>query len=67
MGSGLQWTVYCTVSVRSELREKLIAAFDGKPPWSTKLYFRTVREILHHDVVGFGIFLNKFGDKYPLE
>jgi len=56
-----------TAGVRWELREQFIAARNGKPPWSTKAFVRTVREIKHHDVVSTGIFADEFGDKNPWE
>jgi len=49
------------------LRNKFIAARNGKPPWSTKAFVRTVREVEHHDVVSSGIFPDEFADKHPRE
>ena len=37
------------------------------PPWSTKAFFRSFREIKHHDVVSSGIFSDEFADKHPRE
>jgi len=34
-----------TAGVRTELRDKFIAASNGKPPWSTKASIRTVRKL----------------------
>jgi len=53
--------------VRRELRNKFIATRHGKPPWSTKAFVRTVREIEHHDVVSSGIFSDEFPHKRPRE
>jgi len=64
---GSQLTVKCTVGVRRELRNEFIAACNGKPPWSTKAFVRTVREIEHHDVVSSGIFPDELPDKRPRE
>jgi hypothetical protein len=44
-----------------------MGAHNGKYPWSTKAYLRTVREIEHHDVVSSGIFVHEFGDNGPRE
>jgi len=55
------------VGVRRELRNEFIAARNGKPPWLTKAFVRTVREIEHHDVVSSGIFADEFPDKRPRE
>jgi len=55
------------VGVRRELRNEFIAARNGKPPWSTKAFVRTVCEIEHHDVVSSGIFADEFPDKRPHE
>jgi len=64
---GGQWTVYHTAGVHRELRNELIAALNGKPPWSTKASVRTVREFEHHDVVSSGIFADESSDKHPRE
>jgi hypothetical protein len=53
------------VGVRKELRNEFIGAHNGKPPWSTKAFVRTVREIEHHNVVSSGIFQDEFPDKRP--
>jgi len=53
--------------VRWELCDQFPAAHIGKPPWLTKEFIRTDREIEHHDVVSSGIFAHKFNDKNPRE
>jgi len=58
---------YCTAGVHRELREQFIASRNGKSPWSTKEFVRTVRKIEHHDVVTSGIFVDEFRDKRPRE
>ena len=40
---------------------------NGKPPWSSKAFIRTVREMEHHDVVSSGILADEFPDKHPCE
>jgi len=60
-----QLTVQCTAGVGRELRDQFIAARNGKPPWSSKAFVRTVREIDHYDVVNSGLFADEFGDKWP--
>jgi len=60
-------TVYHTVGVHRELRDQILAARNGKPPWSTKAFTHTVRQIDHLDVVSSGISPDKFPDKYPRE
>ena len=55
------------MGVCREQRNEFIAARNGKPPWSTKAFVRTVREIEHHDVVSSGIFADEFPDKRPHE
>jgi len=49
------------------LRDQVIAAPNGKPPWSTKAFIRTVHELEHHDVARSGIFTGEFRDKGPWE
>jgi len=49
------------------LRNEFIAAGNGKPPWSTQAFVRTVSKIEHHDVVSSGIFAEEFPDKRPCE
>jgi len=53
--------------VRRELCNEFITARNWKPPWSTKAFVCTVREIEHHDVVSSGIFADEFPDKRPHE
>jgi hypothetical protein len=53
------------VGVRRELHNEFIAARNGKPAWSTKLFVRTVHQIEHHDVVSPGIFADELPDKRP--
>jgi len=55
------------VGVHRDLHNKFTAARNAKPPGSTKVYVRTVREIEHHDVVSSGIFVDEFPDKHPHE
>jgi len=55
------------VGVRRELGNEFVAARNGKPPWSTTAFVRTVREIEHHDVVSSGMFADEFPDKHPRE
>jgi len=65
--NGGKLTVYPTAGVRRELHNEFIAAHNGKPPWSTKAFVRTVCETEHHAVVSSGIFADKFPDKRPCE
>jgi hypothetical protein len=65
--NGGQLTVSRTAGVHRQLRNEFIAACNGKPPWSTKAFFHTVREIEHHDVGSSGIFADEFPDKCPCE
>jgi Fe-S oxidoreductase len=62
-----QLKIKCTVGVRKELRDQLIASRNGKSLWSTKGFVRTVRKIDHHDGVSSWIFADKFRDKRPQE
>jgi len=48
-----------------ELREQYIVAHNGTPPWSTKAFFHTVRDIQHLDVHSSGIFTEDFRDQHP--
>jgi len=59
--------IYHQVGVLRELRDHIIPARDGKPPWSTIAFGRTVHEIEHHDVISSGIFGDKFITKNPRE
>ena len=56
-----------TAGIRRELRDQFIASRNGKSPWSTKAFVRTVRKIEHHDVVSSGNFADKLRDKRPQE
>ena len=62
-----QLTVERTAGVHTELRDQFIAPCNGKPPWSTKQFVRTVHKIEHHHVVSSGIVTDKFGDQCPRE
>jgi len=62
-----QLTVQRTAGVRRELRNKFIAARNGKPPLSKQVFVRTISEIQHHDVVISGILADEFADKHPCE
>jgi hypothetical protein len=62
-----QLTVSHTLGVCRKLRNKCIAARNGKPQWSTKAFDRSVLEIEHHDVVSSGIFADEFPDKHSHE
>jgi len=55
------------VGARRELRNEFIAAHNGQPPWLTKAFVSTVREMEHRDVVSSGIFADEFPDKHPRE
>jgi len=43
----------------------LIAARNGKPPWSTNSFIHTVCKIVYHDVISSGIFAEQFREKHP--
>jgi len=62
-----QVTVEYTVGVDRGLRDKFIAACNGKPPWLTTALLHTVSEIKHHDVVFSGSFMDQFPEKHPRE
>jgi len=64
---GRQQMIYHSARVRRELCEQFIATPNGKPPWSTKAFARTVREIENHDNVSYGIFADECNDKNPCE
>ena len=55
------------MGARRELSYEFIATRNGKPPLTTKAFFRTVREIEHHDAVSSRIFADEFPDKHPRE
>jgi len=65
--NGRQLTVYHAAGVCRELCDQFIATHNGKPPWSTKVFIRTVHKIKHHDVVYSGIIAAEFPDKYSRE
>jgi hypothetical protein len=44
-----------------------MAARDGKPPWWTKAFVSTFRDIEHHDVMGSGTLADEFPDQRPRE
>jgi hypothetical protein len=67
MANGGQLSVKHTAGVHRELCNEFIAACTRKPPWSTKAFVCTVREIEYHDVVSCGIFTDEFPDQHPLE
>jgi hypothetical protein len=50
-----------------ELRDQFSAARNGKPPWSTKPFIRTVCQFEQHDVITSGIPTDGFQDKGPRE
>jgi len=62
-----QLIIHHAASVCRELCDQFIAARNGKPPWLTKAFVRTVHGIEHHDVVSSGIFAEQFSDKNPWE
>jgi hypothetical protein len=47
-----------------ELHDRFIISCNGKLPWSTMEFIRTVREIEHHDVVSRSIFAVEFHDNF---
>jgi len=60
------WLTVChTPDVYQELHDQVVAAWNGKPPWSTKAFLHTVREIEHHNVVSSGLLAEEFGNKHP--
>jgi len=65
--SGHQLTVQGKSDECIDLCEQFITTFKRKPPWSTKAFLRTVRNMLHHDVVNSGIFRGECPNKYPCE
>jgi len=62
-----QLTIKCTDGVCRELRDKFIAARNGKPPWLMKAFVRIVCKMGHHDVISSGIFAYEYCDKGPRE
>jgi hypothetical protein len=63
--NGGQLTLYHTAGVCRDLHNEFITSRKGKPPWSKKAFFRTVREIEHHDVLSSGICADVFPDLSP--
>ena len=51
------------MGTHKELLDQFISARNGKPPWSTKAFVRTVPEIKPHDDISCGIFADIFRDK----
>jgi hypothetical protein len=49
--------------VHRELHDQFIAACNGKPPWWTKAFIRTARDIKPHEVVSHESFADEFRDK----
>jgi len=64
---GSQLNILPAAGAHRELRDRFIAARNGKPPWSTNAFVHTVQEIEHHDVVSSGIFADEFSNKNPRE
>jgi len=60
-----QVTTKCAAGVQRELFDQFIVARDGKPPWSTKAFVHTVRNIQHHEIVSSGICADEFREKGP--
>jgi hypothetical protein len=49
--------------MQCELQEQFKQSRKGNPPWSTKAFVRTAREIEHHDVVCSEVFAEEVSDK----
>jgi len=64
---GSQLIIYPAAGVHGELRDQFIATRNGKPPWSTKAFVRTVCGIKHSDAFGSGISAYEFRDRNPRE
>ena len=64
---GRQLMIWHTAGAPRELHDQVRAASDGKPPWPTKAFVRTVRTIKHHEVVSSAISADEFSDKNPGE
>ena len=62
-----QFTLYRMAGVRCELCDHLITGRNEKHPWSTRTFVSKVREIIHHDVVSYGIFADQFPEMHPRE
>jgi len=65
--NGCQLTVWYTVCACRQLNNQFISAGNWKPPWLTKGFSCSFRELQHQDVVSTGSFADKFPDKYPRE
>jgi len=63
----LQLTVLHTGGICREQHDQSIAAWYGKPPWSTKAFPQSVCKIKHHDVVNSGISGDASHDRRPRE
>jgi hypothetical protein len=62
-----QLRILPTAGIRRELRDHFIDSHNSKPPWSTKAFIHTVRQIEHHHVDSSGSFTDEFHDKRPWE
>jgi len=60
-----QLTVQYTAGIRKKLRGQCISAHNSKPPESTKVFVRKVREIELHDVVSSGNIDDEIRDEHP--
>ena len=60
-----QLTIKRKVGVHRALHDQFIATRNGKPPWLTLSFVRTLCEIDHHDVVSSGIIADKIPGKLP--
>jgi hypothetical protein len=57
-----QLRIYRTAGVCRELCDQCIASRNGKPPFWTKAFVCTVREIEHYDVISSGSFAEELHD-----
>jgi len=55
------------VGIRREQSNYFVAAYNGKPAWSTKAFVSTVHKMEHHDVISAGISLDEPPDKHSSE
>jgi len=62
---GCQLMISHPAGEQGALHDQLIAACNGKPPWLTKAFGRTVCEMEHSDVVSSEIIADQFGDNNP--
>jgi len=60
-------TIKRKAGVHRALHDQFIATRNGKPPWLTQTFVRTLHEIDHHDVVSSGIIADKFPGKLPCD